>query len=234
MQGTIGIIIGAGEVGTALYQVLKKVHPTYIRDIEFDGEIPKIEILHICFPYFKGFEKEVKKYQLLYKPKYTVIHSTVPLDTNKICESYHSPVTGIHPHLAKSLITFTKFLAPKSKFLKEYFEKANIKIKMFKSSRYTEALKIAATTLYGFNIIGEKLIHEWCKDHLLDFNIVYTQAIKEYNKGYLTLGMPQYQMYNLKHCQGEIGGHCIMPNLKFIDNDIVNFIRKQNKRLRTR
>ena len=57
------LIIGAGEIGTALYQVLKKAYPNvYLKDIE-PLELDNISIMHICFPYSKKFVDYVKQYQ---------------------------------------------------------------------------------------------------------------------------------------------------------------------------
>ena len=126
------LIIGRGEVGTSLYNVLKKKYDVSIRDKE-DVEINKqVYVLHICFPYFKDFINEVKSYIEIYQPKYTVIHSTVPIGTSNQCEAFHSPVRGMHPNMEKGLKTFIKYLAPKDNFLKKYFEDAGIKIKFAK------------------------------------------------------------------------------------------------------
>ncbi|MCD6131922.1 MAG: hypothetical protein J7J61_07465, partial [Candidatus Hydrothermae bacterium] len=69
------LIIGAGEVGKSLYKVLKNYHKIDIRDKK-NQYLNKYEILHICFPYSKSFINYVKKYQNIYNPKYTIIHST--------------------------------------------------------------------------------------------------------------------------------------------------------------
>jgi len=197
------IIIGKGEVGTALSKVLGK------DDLE-------PEIIHICFPYSDDFISEVQRYQKLYKPRYTVIHSTVPVGTTTRCKAYHSPIRGVHPHLEEGIRTFVKYLAPKNEELKEYFEKAGIKIKLIDKPENTEALKLWSTTQYGRLIELEKEIHKYCKDNNLDFDIVYTGANRTYNKGYEKLGMEHVRRPILKHVEGKIGGHCILQNYKLL------------------
>jgi len=99
------IIIGAGEVGTALYRVLFNYHITWIRGkVNLDLQ-PSIspEIIHICFPYSDNFSKYVKAYKEKYNPKHIVIHSTVPVGTSRPLGAVHSPVEGLHPFLKESI-----------------------------------------------------------------------------------------------------------------------------------
>jgi len=201
------LIIGSGEVGQALYKVIG------------GDTIPsgQYDIIHICFPYSDDFISEVKRYQKLYKTKYTVIHSTVPVGTTKRCKAHHSPIRGVHPHLEEGIRTFIKYLAPANQELKEYFEKAGIKIKLIDKSENTEALKLWSTTQYGRFIELEKEIHKYCEERGLDFNIIYTEANKTYNDGYEKLGMGYVRRPILKHVEGSIAGHCILPNYKLLN-----------------
>ncbi len=224
------IIIGYGEIGKSLYTVLKKKYETVCIDINNAAE-GKYDIMHICFPYSENFIKEVKRYKKIYKPKYVVIHSTVPVGTSKKCKVYYSPVRGIHPHLEKSLEVFIKYLAPKNEYLKSYFLQAGISIEETEKPETLEAMKLYCTTLYALNIIAEKEIWNYCKKHDLDYNIVYTESNKTYNEGYSKLGFPQYTRYMLKHTDGKIGGHCLIPNCKLLKTDISKFILKQNNKL---
>lgn len=221
------LIIGHGEIGSALYNILKKIYNVKIVDIEASS-IEEVHILHICFPYTKDFIKEVKRYKKLYKPKYVVIHSTVPVGTSQKCKAHYSPVRGIHPHLEKSLQTFIKYLAPHNTELKTYFEKVGIDIEETEKTQTLEAMKLYCTTVYALNVIAEKEIWEFCKKHDLDYNIVYTESNKTYNEGYAKLGFPQYTRYMLKHADGKIGGHCLIPNCKLLRTDMSKFILKQN------
>jgi len=221
-----GLVIGKGEVGKSLYNVLRKVHQTSIRDKD-DIEIGEVDILHICFPYFKDFVNEVKSYIDVYQPKYTVIHSTVPIGTTFQCMAYHSPIRGMHPNMEKGIKTFVKYLAPKSNYLKRYFEKAEIRIKMVDKPETTEALKIFDTTQYGVCIRMEKEIHKFCKENDLDFGIVYTDANNTYNSGYISLGLKNVTRPVLKHYDGPIGGHCILNNCNLLKNSLTNFVKKE-------
>jgi hypothetical protein len=231
MKTKIDIIIGAGEIGSALFKVLNKVYDVKIRDLE-DIEISdEINVMHICFPYNKKFVRTVNQYKKIYNPKYVVIHSTVPVGTSDKCDAYYSPVRGIHPHLEKSLTTFVKYLAPKNKFLFNYFNQAGIQTEQTYKTQTLEVMKLYCTTLYALNVIAEKEIWKYCKDNGLDFGIVYTKCNRTYNEGYEKLGFPQYSKYVLNHKDGKIGGHCLIPNCKLLNTDIANFVLKQNNKL---
>lgn len=226
------LIIGFGEIGKALFNILKSAgYDVFYRDIDVGIAPEPMDILHICFPYSKSFANAVRRYKRIYKPKYTVIHSTIPIGVSKKCDSYYSPVRGVHPHLEESLKTFVKYFAPKNKYLKKYFTDAGIPIEEVDKRETLEVMKLYCTTLYGLNIIAEKEIWNYCKKHDLDFDVVYTKCNKTYNDGYKKLGFPQYSKYILEHRDGEIGGHCIIPNCELLKTDIAKFILKQNKLL---
>lgn len=223
------LIIGKGEVGKALFKVLKKHYPTFIRDKK-DLKIDNIEIIHICFPYSKNFIKDVKKYQKEYKPKYIIIHSTVPVGTSRKLNAYHSPVRGVHPNLEKGIKTFVKYLAPDNKELKRYFKKAGIKVKTFNKQETTELAKILDTTYYGWNIVFCKEVKRICDKYGLNFNDVYTEFNKTYNEGYIKLGKKNVVRPVLKPVKGKIGGHCIIQNCLLLKDKITELILSFNKK----
>ena len=126
MQSTTDLIIGAGEIGTALFEVLKHYYLVKLVDKNSPKIREKVRVMHICFPCQdqKEFVGWVKKYQEKYEPEFTVIHSTVPVGTTGKCgeKVFHSPVRGVHPRLQEALLTFAKYLAPPNEKLKEYLQ----------------------------------------------------------------------------------------------------------------
>src|SRR5216684_3573751 len=107
------LVIGNGEVGKSLFEVLHSAHETYMRDTEhFD--LPGVEVLNICFPCREKnvFIETVKKYIEQYKPKLTIIHSTVPVGITRLIgkKVVHSPIHGKHPNLQGGILTFVKFV----------------------------------------------------------------------------------------------------------------------------
>ena len=137
------LIIGRGEIGKSLEKVLKgALYTVFSRDKENIPDVKNVEIMHICFPYSDTFIETVKDYQEEYQPKYTVIHSTVPVGTSRKCNAIHSPVVGIHPHLADSIKTFTKYLSGEgASEVADYFRRAGIKVYLFNNQEETELMK---------------------------------------------------------------------------------------------
>ena len=226
------LIIGAGEVGTALYNILRKHYSTLLgnRDVGVEPSFDCVEVIHICFPYSKDFISDVKDYIEIFRPKYTVIHSTVPVGTSRQCQAFHSPVRGMHPDLERHLKSFPKYLAPPDKNLKMYFEKAGISIRLVKNPETTEFLKIWDTTQYGTNIMLEKWAFQFCQENKLDFKTAYTDANQTYNETYSRLGLKNVVRPVLEHQKGPVGGHCIIPNCRLLKSPFTNLILKLNKK----
>jgi len=213
-----GLIVGMGEVGKALCQVLSTVHSMHVYDSSWKfplREDLKVDVLHICFPYSDQFKVCVQSYQEHVQPSYTVIHSTVPVGTSKALECYHSPVRGVHPHLAESMLKFITYLAPiPQEFLIDYFYDAEMCIRPVNNSDDTEAGKLWSLAAYAMNILLEKEIYRYCQDNELDFNMVYSHFTDSYNKGYAKMGVNNVQRPELDHMEGTIGGHCIIPGVE--------------------
>jgi len=224
------LVIGRGEIGTALFNILKKKFDVSIRD-KNDKVIGKFDVLHIAYPPIKNFVGITKKYIKEYKPSLVIIHSTVAVGTTKKIGTIavHSPVRGIHPHLEKGMRTFTKYFGgPRAKIAERYFKEVGIPTESFPNPETTELLKILDTTYYGWNIVYAKETKRICDKYKVSFDSVYTEANKEYNRGYKKLGMPNVMRPVLKFMPGKIGGHCIVPNTKLLNDWLTNTLKKRN------
>ena len=217
------IIIGDGEIGKSLQKVIGG---------EIVGKTKKqgqYDIIHICFPFFEGFVEEVKRYQKLFNPKYTVIHSTVPIGTSRKCDAIHSPVVGIHPYLEESLKTFVKFLGgEKSGEVADYFRKHNMKVYITDKQESTELIKLLCTTKVGVDVEYTKDVKRQCDKYEVPFEL-WTIWSDNYNKGYSKIGQEQFSRPNLVPMMKPIGGHCIMPNAKLIDTIFTRLLSRLNK-----
>lgn len=220
------VIIGAGEVGTALAEVLRPYYDVHLRDIEPSGP-PKAEVLHICFPYFKDFDLEVSKYIVRYDPDITIVHSTVPVGTCEALGVTHSPVRGQHPNLAKSIRTFVKFFGGvDAQRASDLFESIGIRTQVTNFARDTEAGKLWELAQYGIAIAVEKQIHDYCENNNVDFNVVYTQFAKTYNDGYASIDLSQYVRPLLRHIPGPIGGHCVVSGSNLLNHPLIDLINE--------
>jgi len=222
------VIIGAGEVGTALWKILGGSYQTYLFDKEYK-KVDNVDYLHICFPYSNKFVKWVKKYQKVYNPKYTIIHSTVPVGTSRKLKAIHSPVRGIHPFLVAGLTTFVKYLGgEKASDVADYFRRAGFRVYLFDKQETTELMKILSTTKYGIDIEYTKEVKSLCDKHGVPFE-AWTIWTDHYNKGYTNLGYPEFTRPNLTPIMKRQGGHCILPNAELLTNDFTKLIKQRNK-----
>lgn len=227
------LVIGdKGQVGSAVYKVLKEKHD--VEGIDKDESVDgKFDHVHICIPYTEEFTNAVKTYKNLYLKEggITIIHSTVPLGTSEELEAQHSPIRGVHPNLYDGVKTFIKYFGgPRAIEAAAPFKLCGVEVACTHSSKETEALKLWDTTYYGWNIMFNKMVKDYCDEHDLNFNLVYTHANASYNKGYHELGVSYVIRPVLKYMQGVIGGHCVIPNCELLGGDIAEFILEHNKK----
>lgn len=213
------IIVGFGEVGKALYGVLKDFYLCEAVDGNV-GTANSFDIMHICFPYSNKFIDYAKEYQAKYKPKYTIIHSTVPVGTSRVLNALHSPIRGRHPYLEESLRVFVKFIGgEKSSEIADYFRRAGLKIQLCEKSETTELMKLLDTEYYRTCIEFTQKAKKLCDKNNVPFSEAYTLANLTYNEGYLKMGNSEYQRPVLQPIMTEIGGHCLLPNKKLLEGN---------------
>jgi len=226
------LILGAGEIGKSLGNVLCSAYDVTIKDKENESEANvegKYTVMNVCYPYSKDFVKITKDYIKQYKPKLTIIHSTVPAGTTRKIGAVHSPVNGKHPNLAKSILTFIKFIGANNAYdayeAEKFLTGAGIKVGHFSSSETTELAKIMCTSYYGWNIIFMKEMVKLSEKYGVPFHEAYSTWNKAYNEGYSELGETQFTRPVLKPMKGKIGGHCVVPNANLVDSIITKQIK---------
>jgi len=224
------LILGAGEIGSTIYNIFRKYYNIILIDKEpKPRKLGNIRFLHICFPYSEDFVNQVKEYQKIYKPNLTIIHSTTKVGTSRMCDAVHSPVVGLHPFLEKSVLTFTKFIGgDRASEAADYFRRANIKVYITNKQETTELMKIQSTTFYGLCIEFNKDMKKNCDKLDIPFEM-WTLWTENYNLGYQKLGFKEFTRPILAPINKKIGGHCIMPNLNFLETPFTNILKKLNK-----
>lgn len=223
------LVIGMGQIGTAIYDILSGHYSVHFKHKGDGAEYEDIEVAHICFPYSDEFVSEVKRYQEMYKPKYTVIHSTVPVGTSRQCNAIHSPVRGIHPNLKSGILTFTKFLGgEQASEVADYFRRANIDVYIFDKPETTELMKLESTLCYGKDIEFTKQVKRDCDKHGVPFS-AWTIWVDTYNKGFGKLGHKEFTRPNLIPIMKKIGGHCVLSNCDLLKNKFSEFIKNLNR-----
>lgn len=215
------LIIGYGEIGKAVYQVVRQGDDTQILDKDQPQAFNDIDVMHICFPESDEFEKEVERYITEYRPKHIIIWSTVPIGTTKrFIGAVHSPVEGKHPDLELSIRTMERWIGANTledgQFFHDYFTERGLKTRVVTSSDYTEALKLLSTSEYGVNLVFADYKARVAENIGMPYEL--TQAWnEEYNKLYKALGMEKrFQKFVLTPPKGKIGGHCVTQNAKIL------------------
>lgn len=233
------LVIGRGEVGHAVACLLAERFDVDSLDKGEGLPARRYQFIHVCFPWGLQFYRQVLDYLgALADPNgcICVIHSTVPLGTTRGIQQdtqvplVHSPVRGKHPNLLESLKRFVKFFggvcAPQAA---GPFEDCGVACYYQANTNDTEALKLWDTTIYGLNIVLEKAIWEYCRQHGLDYNVVYRMANITYNDGYCQMDHPEFSKYVLRHQDGPIGGHCVVPNARLLQHWIGDLIVRMNE-----
>lgn len=224
------MVVGLGEVGGAVQEVLAcDGHDPFkgvmAKDLHYD-------VIHICFPYNQSaydFSAEVEKYKKQFTSDLVVVHSTVPVGTSSALGAVHSPIRGVHPHIAKSIRTFVKFFGGEmAEQAADIFREKGVKTYCTARSEETEAGKLWDTTQYGIFILLNKEIHLYCERYGLDYNVVYGMFNKTYNEGYSELGREEVMRPYLKYMPGQIGGHCVVQNAQILESPSARKIIKEN------
>jgi len=225
------IVIGVGEIGSAIAKLLGS-DTLDITPEKSHFEERHYDFVHICFGHSPDFAEKVKSFKARFSPTHLVIHSTVPMGTCKELTAVSSPMRGKHPHMYEGLLAFSKlFGGPQADVVAREFSLRGVTTRTIADSNTSEAMKLWDTTQYGWNIILEKMIWEYCAAHKVDFDTVYTWANQTYNEGYEKLGFPEYTKYVLKHIPGKLGGHCVVQNTDLLSHEVAEVIQKFNSNL---
>ena len=246
------LIVGLGEIGHtlfALYTETKEKFLVYGLDLDqkkmsalsqSKDKVPtKIDTLQVCLPCGsqEKFTDIIKGYVEQYKPKLTIINSTVPPGTTlKVaasckCLVAHSPARGVHisaEHMIWEMKRWTKYVggadAAASKVAKAHFEKMGLKVKALKSCRETELAKLFETTYRAWMIACFQEMHRISRAFDAEFDEA-VDFLEDTHKERLDRPV----MF-----PGVIGGHCLIPNtellLKSYDSEFLQLILKSNEK----
>ncbi|WP_353067667.1 hypothetical protein RBB77_18705 [Tunturibacter psychrotolerans] len=227
------VVVGLGEVGSPLFDLISKHHHTIGVDISPPlEEIEQVNVLHVCFPFqIRDFVSEATRYIDLFKPKLTIINSTVAVGTTRLIAQrtgaavVNSPVRGKHARMVDELCEYAKFVGaiePASAHLAaEHFESIGLKTKILSSPEATELAKLTETTYFGLMIAWAQELERYCDQSGADYEEI-------------TSFYDEIKFFPLvKYFPGIIGGHCVMPNieilLKFDESVILEAIRASNR-----
>lgn len=231
----INLVLGNGQIGSSVTNVIAASGKVYVFD-KTGGEPPIIQgvdLMHICFPCWdvEEFVKIVETYERKYRPKFTVIWSTVPIGTTKRIENaIHSPIEGRHPKLEESIRLMPRWFGYNTPeagdYFVDYFDSLDLEIKGIESSDWTEALKLLSTTEYGVNLLFADYKAKVAKAIGMDFART-KEWNTDYNELYENLNQDnRFQKFVLDAPDGKIGGHCVVPNAKLLNDQFPDTLVK--------
>jgi UDP-2-acetamido-3-amino-2,3-dideoxy-glucuronate N-acetyltransferase len=233
------LIIGNGEIGSALAKILEAKYPKKV--FVYDSARPSEEnlqckpyYLHICIPYCDNFEKIVADYVDIVQPATVIVHSSVKPG---ICERIafvclgrlpilYSPVRGKHPEMIEGLKTYQKYLYFDNRGYDEamtaarYFQEAGIPCKTFPDTITGETAKLLALCRYGVYIAFAKEQERLCEklgikywQTVVDWEKTRNEGLRTITKDGLNLSQPELYPF-----QDYIGGHCCVEDMELLLN----------------
>ncbi len=232
------LVIGKGQIGSALFEIFSKAHECYIRDLE-GLDLEGVEVLHIAYPYSESFINQTREYIEKYRPRLTIIHSSVAVGTTIKCGEHvvHSPERGRHPNLAHEMKMFPKFVGGRNGkdliMASQYLKACDWDVFLVTNPSWTELVKLMSNIHLGLEIAWRQEVNRIFKSFggtLHDDIGVYEAWEDTYNEGHMALGHRQLIRPRLK--SDPIGGHCILPCTDILASQFYSqafeFIRRSN------
>jgi UDP-N-acetyl-D-mannosaminuronate dehydrogenase len=210
------LVVGLGEVGGALAEVLERTGPILKHDLEQREFSDPIEVMHLCFPFTskEEFEEIALSYVKRFKPALTIVNSTVlPGTTRTIARQSgrsvaYSPVRGKHVQMVHDLLRYRKFVAAgdpdTASRAEEHFHQAGIKTRRLDQPETLELAKLAETTYFGVLIAFAQELNRYAAAAGAD----YDQAVSFFEEVDF---LPRARYF-----PGFIGGHCVIPNIHLL------------------
>lgn len=215
------LVIGLGEVGSALLEIVKGIYDAAGYDLRNPTELPgKVDVLHICFPYSEGFIDNVVDYVNKTNPTLTLIESTVlPGTTLKIHEKTHraichSPVRGRHASSLKwGFLNYTKFIGgvdnESNRLAKDYYKSLGFKTRLCYGPLETEFAKLFNLSYFAIMLGWNQEMRRIAKSHNINFEdlaaFLGTNTVESGQR------FPR-PVYDGK----VIAGHCIIPGVQLL------------------
>lgn len=227
--GALVLVVGLGEVGGPLLEVLRGGNRAAGRDIEdraFDG----VQILHLCFPFGPEFLAGAVRYAELYQPEVVVVNSTVVPGTTRMIQektgiaAVYSPVRGKHARMAEELRRYTKFVAGTSAsalaLVERHFAAAEVSTRRMSSFEALELAKLLETTYFGVLVGWAQEMDRFAASVTAD----YWETVRFFEE----VGFFPPVSFE----PGYIGGHCVMPNLDLLEqvrsSPFIDALRQSN------
>jgi UDP-N-acetyl-D-mannosaminuronate dehydrogenase len=247
------LVVGLGEVGRPLFELLKESGKFEVYGFDFDTEKMRdvgqsvdalpyaVDVMHVCIPCVdkEDFVNCIADYVGRFKPKLVIINSTVAPGTtaeiygriNGACLVAHSPVRGVHKsldYMKWELKRWTKYVGgvneESAEKAKGHFEKLGLKTKVLRGCLETELAKLFETTYRAWMIACFQEMHRISRHFGADFD-----SVVDFIEDTHLVRLDRPVMF-----PGVIGGHCLIPNTKLLleayDSEFLRQILNSNKK----
>ncbi len=228
------VVVGLGEVGKPLLEIVSKHHEAVGVDLSPPPEpVEGVDVMHVCYPFgIKDFLGETARYIDLFRPRLTIINSTVGVGTTRTLTErtgatvVHSPVRGKHARMLDELLRYTKFVGAidpgTGEQAAKHFESIGMRTKILSSPEAAELGKLTETTYFGLLIAWAQEVERYCDQVGLE----YEEIVSFYEEvGFF----PSVKLF-----PGIIGGHCVMPNIGILSrvdhSEILKAIQLSNRK----
>ena len=228
------LVVGIGEVGGALAEVLDRKEPVLRHDLEHREFTDPVSVMHICIPFKKSaeFVRVALSYIERFKPGLTIINSTViPGTTRSIASACglpvaFSPIRGKHARMTHELIQYVKFVAAPDRSIADlaesHFRRAGFTARTMNSVESLELAKLAETTYFGLLIAFAQELNRYAAE--VGGN--YEEAIEFFEEVEF---LPRFRYF-----PGFIGGHCVVANIGLLGqvapSNLLDAILESNRR----
>jgi len=243
MKKTKHLVIGLGEIGGPILQLLSKHVLTVGYDInqklmnkkKFDNlKSLDIEFIHVCIPFTNKFNSTIKKFFDEFNPQGIVIHSTIAPNTIKNLQQtipipiIYSATRGVHKRMLNDLKRYTKFYAIEPKAPREKWATTKFSSLMKKCGVKTKKLS-TPLTLELAKIVVDTSYYGWLINYAQLSNLIAIQNKINYDEMWSFADEIHKILGNRpKMFPGFIGGHCVIPNLELISDKTLNLIKEIN------
>jgi len=245
----IVLVVGLGEVGRSLFELLResKKFEVYGWDIDEkkmedvqQGDLPKkVDVLHICYlcRNQETFVKTTVDYMRRFRSELAIINSTVPPGTTERVHTIsgghmvHSPVRGMHKSresMKRYLSVLTKYIGGVNeesvRLARKHFEDLGLKTKVLMRPVDTELAKLFETTYRAWMIACFQEMHRISRRFGADFD-----EVVDFLEDTHRVRFDRPVMF-----PDVIGGHCLIPNtellLKDYDSKFLRLILESNEK----
>lgn len=209
------VVVGLGEVGQPLFNILSRSFECTGVDLSpVDIDRP-CSVLHICYPFqIRDYIGATAHYIEKYQPRLTLVHGTVAPGTTRQLQQVagtdriaYSPVRGKHVRMEADMMRYKKFVAASSPQIAQeataHLAQAGFQTAVFPTLEIGELSKLLETTYLGVLVAWAQEVERMANR--------YGGSAEDVSAFIQEVDFLPSHIF-----PGHIGGHCVMPNIEIL------------------